>query len=178
MKLWLMLQRRRWPLLAVALVLLAGYWLMVGGPATDQAATPAGVAMAPGRPPVAGDEPEPNVYPQEYIRQESAINPSVSPVDIFAVRNWAPPAPVEAPVAAAPPPPPQAPPLPFRYAGKLEEPGKAPIIFLTQGEQMLAVSPGDLINGKYRVGKLQGGQLHFLYQPMKIQQSLTVGGDT
>lgn len=99
-------------------------------------------------------------------------------LDIFAVRTWDPPVPVPDPAIAAAPPPPEPPALPFRYAGRLEEPGKPPIFFILRGEKVLAVHPGELINSDYRVGKIEGGQLHFTYRPMNIRQSIPVGGDT
>jgi hypothetical protein len=95
-------------------------------------------------------------------------------VDIFAVRNWEPPQPVmnDATQAAAPP---AAPPLPFRYLGKIVEPGKGVAFLLAQGDQVLSVRVGDSIDATYRVEKYEGGQLYFLYRPMKIRQSLPVG---
>jgi len=187
MKPWPMLRRYRWALLAMLLVVPAVYWLLNGetpGEAPNaMAPAPPETPGSPLRPlsPAAGtaSEAPAEVGPPANAGAEPGSAAAAGPVDIFAVRTWEPPAPIELPPAeAAPPPPPQAPPLPFRYAGRLEEPGKPIIFFLAQGEQILAVSPGDLIDGNYRVGKLEGGKLHFLYRPMKIRQSIPVEGDT
>jgi len=167
-------RRYRWSLAGVLTLALAAYWLLADEtPMADPPPPSPTPLTAP-----ASAEPAPNVHPPEFIRPGEAPEQATGAVDIFAVRTWEPPPPVVEPVTAGPPPPPAAPPLPFRYAGKLEEPGKATVIFLTHGEQMLAVSPGQLIDGRYRVGKLEGGQLHFLYRPLNIRQSIPVGGDT
>lgn len=100
--------------------------------------------------------------------------------DIFAVRNWEPPPPAPPPTpstgaANAPPPPPEPPPLPFRYLGRIVEAGKADAFLLAQGNRVIAVSVGNVIDGTYRVEKYENGQLYFLYQPMKAHQALAIG---
>lgn len=105
--------------------------------------------------------------------------PTENPTDIFAVRTWEPPAPiVEASSAAPPPPPPppEAPPLPFRYLGKIAEPGEDVAFILAQGEKVISVSVGDAIDDTYKVVRHEGGELYFLFRPMQVQQSLSVGG--
>lgn len=121
-----------------------------------------------------------------YIAQPSADHAEVNTtdktldskqtiVDVFAVRTWEPPKPVVA--RPMPPPPPQAPPLPFRFLGRIADPDKGTAFLLIHGEQILSVGVGDRIDDIYRVDKLEGGQLYFLYQPLKIRQSLAVGSD-
>lgn len=103
--------------------------------------------------------------------------PPAPHADIFPATNWAPPPP---PVVEAPPPPPpqpEAPPLPFRFLGKIEESGRAPVFFLVQGEKVISVKSGQVIDGTYRVGKVDGQQLHFTYLPLKTPQSLTIGSE-
>ena len=96
---------------------------------------------------------------------EKAVDPSVDP---FAPRSFAPPA---APGAApAKPGKPVAPPLPFRYLGKMIEDGKLNV-FLARGEESLAVSAGSRI-GEYRVDKVTDSEVVFTYLPLKTKQSL------
>lgn len=100
--------------------------------------------------------------------------------DAFAVRDWTPPPPPAPPQQAAapaePPPPPQAPPLPFKYLGRLEESPERTVWYLGQGERLLVVSTGDVIDKTYRVEGFEAGQLRFTYLPLKTPQSLLVGG--
>lgn len=92
-------------------------------------------------------------------------------VDIFAVRTWAPPPPV---VVQAPPPP-QAPPLPFRLLGQIDDGPEGRAFVLAQGDRVLNVSPGTTIDERYRLEKFESGQLHFLYLPLNLRQTLPVG---
>lgn len=98
-------------------------------------------------------------------------------VDIFAVRTWEPPQPV-VDIKPAPPPPPQAPPLPFKFLGKIADPDKGTLYLLTRRDELLSVGVGDTIDGIYRIDKYDAGQLYFLYQPLNIRQSLAVGSDS
>ena len=50
-----------------------------------------------------------------------------------------------------------------------------PAFLLSFGEQILSVSPGSDIDEKYRLDKFESGQLVFLYRPMDMYQTLTVG---
>lgn len=101
-----------------------------------------------------------------------------TPTDIFAAKNWAPPPPPVVETAPPPPPAPEAPPLPFRYLGRLDESGKAPIFFLARGEEILPVRSGQVIDGIYRVGKADSKQLSFTYLPLKTRQFLAVGSNS
>lgn len=111
--------------------------------------------------------------------QPAAPTEPPAPVDLFAVRNWEPPPPPPPPPAPAappaPPPKPEPPPLPFKYLGRIIEPDKSEAFLLAQGDRVLAVSVGNVIDGTYKVEKYENGQLYFLYQPMKARQVLAVG---
>lgn len=185
MKAWSILRQPRWLLLVLVTVLLAGYWLFVDEPAVEEIEI-----LSPASPPVtiqplasasdgvSGEAPGEAASTPADAAPVAAAQPPAGPIDIFAVRTWEPPPPPPEAVVDAPPPPPQAPPVPFRFIGKLEERGKPAVYFLAEGEQILVVSPGDLIKGNYRVGKIEGGELHFFYRPMKLNQSIPAGGDT
>ena len=161
--------RRLWPLLLAALAVAGvAWWLAVGQPHESAViAPPPTIAQAP--PARAPAAPESPAAPAE-------------PPDIFALRTWeeaelptASPSAEEAPVAAAPP---EAPPLPFRYLGKVEEPGQTPVVFLVRDNLVLAVRPGDTIDRAYRVVRLNKDKVLFLYRPLKIEQALSMGADT
>jgi hypothetical protein len=98
-------------------------------------------------------------------------------VDIFAVRTWEPPPPPppargEQSQAPAPPEPP---PLPFRFLGRIAEPGQPVVFLLLEGDRIRQVRVGDAIGGSYRVVKFSAGQLYFRYEPMKVTQALAIG---
>ena len=79
------------------------------------------------------------------------------------------------PLVPAAPPPPQAPPLPFRFFGRITDPGQGTSFTLTRGTEMLTVNVGDRIEPNYRIDTFDGTQLHFTYLPMNIRQTLFVG---
>lgn len=100
--------------------------------------------------------------------------------NLFAVRTWEPPRPVIDPktLPPSPPPPPQAPPLPFRFIGKIVDPDAGTSYMLTSGNRVITVKVGDLVETTYRVESADHGLLTFLYQPMNIRQTLNVGSDS
>ncbi|WP_018990931.1 hypothetical protein [Aromatoleum toluclasticum] len=83
-------------------------------------------------------------------------------------------------VSFAPPPPPpassvpvepQAPPLPFRYVGAIDDAqGKA--VFLLEGTQVRVARPGEEIAGRYRVERITPSAVEFTYLPLKKMQIL------
>lgn len=112
-----------------------------------------------------------NALELEAIQRASM---SVGEINPFNSKSWyvAPPPP--------PPPPPQqpsAPPLPFAYAGKLEEEGKW-VVYLTRGDQFFAVSKGDTFDQNYRLEGVENGNLVIQYLPMSIKQVLAIGADS
>lgn len=165
-------RRRRWLLLIPALLAVAAgvaWWLAAESPSGN-----------PGQPPPAVSRPPPSTAGPAAPEAPKA---TAEAPDIFAQRNWEPPEPpvAAAPAAAeAPPPapPPEAPPLPFRYLGKVEEPGQATVVFLARDNEVLAVRPGDDIDRAYRVVRLKKDEVFFLYRPLKIEQALPMGAAT
>lgn len=95
-------------------------------------------------------------------------------VDLFAPRTWEPPPP---PIAStpAPPPPPQAPPLPFKFFGRVVDPDQPASFVLTRGNETITVRVGDRIEPAYLVDKFDGTLLHLVYLPLNIRQTIFVG---
>jgi hypothetical protein len=99
-------------------------------------------------------------------------------VDIFKGKSWyvAPPKPKAVPPPPPPPPPPPtAPPMPYAYMGSYLGKDGRMIIFLTKGDQVYSVSPGDVLEGTYRVEGIASGQLVLIYLPLNIQQTISIG---
>lgn len=120
---------------------------------------------------------------------ESAPTPAVAPAvvpqvavpaaDLFASQSWyvsPPPPPVMAAPVLPPPAPakPAAPPLPFKFIGKLDD-RRALQVFLLRGEQVLVVREGDLIDKTYKVQRIDAEKMTLVYLPLDIAQTLTVG---
>lgn len=72
-----------------------------------------------------------------------------------------------APAVAAP----QAPPLPFRYVGRLVQNGKSEVLVM-RGSMLHSIAEGDEIDGEYRVERITGATIHFTYLPGRIKQNL------
>ena len=82
---------------------------------------------------------------------------------------------VFAPQVLLPPPKPTAPPLPFVYIGKVIEEGK-PTVFVSKQQQNYLLKGGEVIEGTYRVDKVESGRLVFTYLPLETEQVMTFGG--
>jgi hypothetical protein len=90
-------------------------------------------------------------------------------VDAFAPRNFSPVIPPQAQEKAARARP-EAPPLPFRYLGKIIEDGKVSV-FLANGDESISVTAGQRI-GDYRIDRITEAEVRITYLPLKQQQSL------
>jgi hypothetical protein len=100
---------------------------------------------------------------------ESANNP-------FAASSWLPPPPPPVEVAPAPPapaPPPTAPPVPFTYLGELNAKAAKPQVFLSSGDRLLIVSPGEVVDGQYRVDSISETDVVLTYLPLNQRQSIS-----
>lgn len=130
-------------------------------------------------------QPEKAVLPEKKV-QETAHEPSVlnleklqrapaedDATDLFAAKSWYVPPPPPKPM---PPPPPSAPPLPFAYMGKLIEDGQM-TVFLTKQDRNYVVKTGDTIDGTYKVDEVSARMLTLTYLPLKIKQTLMIGGE-
>lgn len=158
----------RWARVLVLAALLAttAYWLL-NEPARETAVSQSHMPMADSSArrseilPVAGAD-------------AAKPEPGRDRVDLFALRTWEPPPP---PIVSTPtpPPPPQAPPLPFKFFGRIVDAGQAPSFILTRGTEMITVRIGDRIEPAYLVDKFDGTQLHLVYLPLNIRQTIFVG---
>lgn len=91
-------------------------------------------------------------------------------IDPFARASFAP-RPAPQVVASAEPPKPVAPPLPFRYMGRLTENGKTEV-FVLRGEDIISIAPGQKIDAEYRVDGITDTAISMTYLPLKTRQSL------
>lgn len=155
----------RWFLALAALLAITAFLFLAepfrGSPAApSQSSIPGQTARAPETAAVSG--------------ADSAMPRGHDIVDIFAARNWEPPPPpvVSTPV---PPPSPRAPPLPFKFFGRIVDASQAPSFILTRGDEMITVRVGDRIEPAYLVDKFDGSQLHLVYLPLNIRQTIFVG---
>lgn len=97
-----------------------------------------------------------------------ASDESAPPLDAFRTKSWQPPPP--------PPAKPGAPPLPFRYLGKVVDDGAARF-FVARQDSYLTLREGDRIDDQYLFERAERGRLVFLYQPLQQRQFLAVTAD-
>lgn len=93
--------------------------------------------------------------------------------DLFTAHSWLPRSP---PPPVFTPPPPQAPPLPFKYLGRMEENGSV-LVFLTEGavdERPRLVRQGDQVSN-YRVDELTADGMSLTYLPLNQTQRMLFG---
>ena len=99
--------------------------------------------------------------------------------DPFSVLSWLPPP----PPPPAPPPvvvQPAArtvPPLPFGFVGAMNGDAAKPQVFLSSGDRLLIVSPGEVIDGQYRIESIAATGVVFTYLPLNVQQVMSTQGD-
>ncbi len=89
--------------------------------------------------------------------------------NLFPPGGWQPPSPPAATAVVAP----KAPPLPFRYLGRLLD-GPRTVVFLGQGPRTHLVQEGDLI-ADYRAERVDPRGMTLLYLPLNEKQFLTFG---
>lgn len=93
------------------------------------------------------------------------------PAEVFKVVR--PPPPVAARPAQAEERP-AAPPLPFKYLGRMDE-GETSVLLLSfQGQDIMART-GETVGGRYRVDEIAEASIRFTYLPLNEQQTLKIG---
>jgi len=100
----------------------------------------------------------------------------LSDVDPFAVKSWAVAA-SAAPVAPPPQPKPIAPPLPYSYAGKIQEDDGRWMVYLVKGETSYEVHQGETFDSVYRLNTVGTAQLEIEYLPLSTKQALLITQD-
>jgi hypothetical protein len=96
--------------------------------------------------------------------------------DLFAGRAWNPPPAAAAPVVVeppAPPPVPSAPPLPFKYLGRMAD-GDRLVVFLERNQAALSARVGDRLENDYQLESVAESAVHFVYLPLGTKQILSI----
>jgi hypothetical protein len=163
--------RRHW-LLVIASAGLAAVGYFAGGE-LDERAT---LEMNLSRRAAAAVVQRPSVRPALLLELEALQLARAQPpvVELFAVKSWYVTPPPPPPQAQAAPIKPSAPPLPFAFMGKMAEADRL-TVFLVKGERVYLASEGDVIDGTYKLEKIEPGKLTLLYLPLKTVQTLAVG---
>lgn len=162
---------------------ITGRWRWILGLAALSATTVYWLLMEPVREPSVllsqKEIPGSPTLPLEPVPASAAPDPTRpeqgrDKVDLFAPRTWEPPPP---PIAStpAPPPPPQAPPLPFKFFGRVVDADRPASFVLARGNEIITVRVGDRIEPAYLVEKFDGTLLHLVYLPLNIHQTIFVG---
>lgn len=76
--------------------------------------------------------------------------------------------PVQPPAIAPLPPPPKpvAPPLPYRYFGRMTAPDGTAPVFLAKDNQIVPIKVGDTLDGTYKVESVTDGQIVLVFLPI------------
>jgi hypothetical protein len=144
-----------------------------------------GDAPAPAAPAPAAPAPRPqakaDALRHDLLRREAHQRPEG---DAFAAHSWQPPPPpppvkkpVAAPEPAPEPPPPAAPPLPFTFLGAFETAGAKQVFYLVEGDKVHAVTEGEIVNEIYQVETVTPEEMVLMYLPLKLRQTLALGGN-
>ncbi|MDB5997491.1 MAG: hypothetical protein JWP42_4627 [Pseudomonas sp.] len=109
-----------------------------------------------------------------------ALVKDLSPAgDLFAARSWKA-APtlasvIEQPVNLTPVVQvPSVPPMPFQFVGRLDDHSDLQV-FLQNGEKIYVVRKGDVIDETWRIEGISDVELSFIYLPLHLSQTLSVG---
>jgi hypothetical protein len=159
-------------LVMLALTLAAAWYVTGLDQPEDQVAEPAERSQ---RRPVL---PQPDVAEPGTHVPETSLAPSLaasSPQqrmavrgkELFPVRSWQPPPPPPPPVAVAVP---RAPPLPFRYLGRIEEDGQV-AVFVGEGTATRVLRKGQTL-ANYRVEEVTSQGMRLVYLPLNETQRL------
>ena len=95
--------------------------------------------------------------------------------DVFGATSWQPPPPPPPPPPVVVEGPPQAPPLPFRFVGQVNDGLGNTTYFLMRGTETLSAVVGQNLAGQYLLERAENGVLHFTYLPLRQQQILQIG---
>lgn len=91
--------------------------------------------------------------------------------ELFGSHSWQPPPPK---VVAAPAKP-SAPPMPYRFAGKLIQNGQLQV-FLSKGDTPIPIKQGEVLDGTYRVESIAESGITLVYLPLGHKEHIPAGG--
>jgi hypothetical protein len=155
--------RLRKLLLFVALAGVVGF-LLLDKPSTTKPQTVA-AAKADGTAPRTNSASDPLQLPgqRELARSRGELFNAPPP----------PPRPKAPVVVEAPPAPPVAPPVPYRFAGKVLK-GREEEVLVAKGEFVFPVKVGDTLDGVYKVEAIGNDRIEVLYTPLGTKDRITV----
>jgi hypothetical protein len=130
--------------------------------------------LAPARRPAA--ERSPAQRPLLDLDRLQAMRGQQPTAELFGVKSWyvpppAPPAPPPAPMAAPVPVKPTPPPLPFVFMGRLTETDRLSV-FLVRNDRVYMAAEGDVIDGTYKLEKIEPRLVTLRYLPLDMAQTL------
>lgn len=175
----------KWPLLGLAATAVVLAAPPDEGRAEKQMATPSQAqriapAQPPGRPATHAKQTPSDGAQMGRVELErmQRKNPQATTdvANAFSSVSWyePPPPPPPVPQLAEPEAAPVAPPVPFTYFGRYEDPPTM-IVMLARDEQIYAVSQGDVIDESYRVERIADGAVALVYLPLGINQTISMG---
>ena len=88
---------------------------------------------------------------------------------LFGSQSWQPPAPKTTAARVAP----SAPPLPYRFAGKLVRDGTLQV-FLAKGNVAIPIKQGQILDGAYRVETIGEDRVTLVYLPLNHKDSIAL----
>ena len=113
------------------------------------------------------------------LEQLQVLRAQPPALELFGAKSWY----VAPPPSPSPPPPPPsppaapaepgAPPLPFAFMGKMVEEDRL-TVFLVKEDRVFMASEGDVIDGTYKLEKIEAEQLTLRYLPLETVQTLAV----
>lgn len=112
--------------------------------------------------PPAGKQSKPLVLPERLWLGESRS-------DLFSSYAWQP----SRPKSGAAPVTPTAPPMPYRFAGKVVR-GDEYSIMLSKGDLVFPVKEGETLDGAYRVESIGDDRITLMYLPLRQRESIPV----
>lgn len=87
-------------------------------------------------------------------------------VDPFKPVGLLPPPPPPPPAAQVASPAPVAPPFPYRYFGRMIGPDGKPLTYLTRGDTLVQVKPGEALDSAYRIERMDEVEIVVVYVPL------------
>ncbi|MFN7085518.1 MAG: cohesin domain-containing protein [Burkholderiales bacterium] len=94
---------------------------------------------------------------------------SEADAELFGSRSWQPPLPKVVAVPATP----TAPPLPYKFAGKLVQEGRLQM-FLSKGDTAIPIKQGEILDGSYRVESIADDRITLVYIPLNYRENIPV----